>query len=101
MRRFLLLAAAVTGARAQLTFLRQAADLPEVADLKSRLAQDAEDDEAAIQQWSEVWSLALAEGLALSLSFWQMFSTAWGVSFRRLAAVQAGLLELWYMLLLP
>ena len=25
----------------------------------------AEDDEAAIQQWSEVWSLALAEGLNL------------------------------------
>src|SRR5690606_22214542 len=31
---------AIAGARAQLTFLRQAADLPEVADLKSRLAQD-------------------------------------------------------------
>ncbi|HAQ87346.1 MAG TPA: thioredoxin [Pseudomonas sp.] len=40
---------ALAGARAQLTFLRQAADLPEVADLKSRLAQDAEDDEAAYQ----------------------------------------------------
>ena len=40
---------ALAGARAQLTFLRQAADLPEVADLKSRLAQDAEDAEAAYQ----------------------------------------------------
>jgi len=40
---------ALAGARAQLTFLRQAAELPEVADLKSRLAQDAEDDEAAYQ----------------------------------------------------
>jgi len=40
---------ALAGARAQLTFLRQADDLPEVADLKSRLAQDAEDDEAAYQ----------------------------------------------------
>jgi putative thioredoxin len=40
---------AQAGARAQLTFLRQANDLPEVADLKSRLAQNAEDDEAAYQ----------------------------------------------------
>ncbi|MFC0711961.1 thioredoxin [Azorhizophilus paspali] len=40
---------ALAGARAQLTFLRQAADLPEVAILKSRLAQDANDDEAAYQ----------------------------------------------------
>jgi len=40
---------ALAGARAQLTFLRQANDLPEVADLKSRLAQNAEDDEAAFQ----------------------------------------------------
>ena len=40
---------ALAGARAQLTFLRQANDLPEVADLKSRLAQNAEDDEAAYQ----------------------------------------------------
>jgi putative thioredoxin len=39
----------LAGARAQLTFLRQANDLPEVADLKSRLAQNAEDDEAAYQ----------------------------------------------------
>lgn len=40
---------ALAGAKAQLTFLRQAADLPEVASLKSRLAQHAEDDEAAYQ----------------------------------------------------
>lgn len=40
---------ALAGAKAQLTFLRQAADLPEVATLKSRLAQDAGDDEAAYQ----------------------------------------------------
>ncbi len=40
---------ALAGARAQLTFLRLANDLPEVADLKSRLAQNAEDDEAAYQ----------------------------------------------------
>ena len=39
----------LAAARAQLTFLRQAADLPEMADLKSRLAQNAEDDEAAYQ----------------------------------------------------
>ncbi|MCQ4311105.1 thioredoxin [Pseudomonas stutzeri] len=40
---------ALAGARAQLAFLRQANDLPEVADLKSRLAQNDEDDEAAYQ----------------------------------------------------
>jgi len=40
---------ALAGARAQLTFLRQANELPEVALLKSRLAQSAEDDEAAYQ----------------------------------------------------
>ncbi|WP_350447672.1 thioredoxin [Pseudomonas solani] len=40
---------ALAGARAQLTFLRQAADLPEAADLKSRLAQNADDDEASYQ----------------------------------------------------
>lgn len=40
---------ALAGARAQLTFLRQAVDLPEVATLKSRLAQDAGDDEASYQ----------------------------------------------------
>ncbi len=41
--------AALAGAKAQLTFLRQAADLPEAAELKSRLAQNPEDDEAAYQ----------------------------------------------------
>ncbi|NWD70308.1 thioredoxin [Pseudomonas gingeri] len=41
--------AALAGAKAQLTFLRQAADLPEVADLKARLAQNPQDDEAAYQ----------------------------------------------------
>lgn len=40
---------ALAGARAQLTFLRQAADLPEVASLKTRLGQNAEDDEACYQ----------------------------------------------------
>ena len=40
---------ALAGARAQLTFLRQAADLPEVASLKTRLAQNGADDEAAYQ----------------------------------------------------
>lgn len=40
---------ALAGARAQLTFLRQAADLPDPATLKSRLAQDGEDDEATYQ----------------------------------------------------
>ena len=40
---------ALAGARAQLTFLRQAEELPEVADLKTRLAQNAEDDEASYQ----------------------------------------------------
>ncbi|MNY48033.1 hypothetical protein D3C86_1833380 [compost metagenome] len=40
---------ALAGARAQLTFLRQAADLPEVASLKTRLAQNGEDDEAVYQ----------------------------------------------------
>lgn len=38
--------------RAQLTFLRQAVDLPDLADLKARLAQNNEDDEAA-------WQLAI------------------------------------------
>lgn len=40
---------ALAAARAQLTFLRQAHDLPDAAELKSRLAQNAEDDEAAYQ----------------------------------------------------
>jgi len=40
---------ALAAARAQLTFLRQAADLPDSATLKTRLAADAGDDEAAYQ----------------------------------------------------
>jgi putative thioredoxin len=40
---------ALAGARAQLTFLRQAVDLPDAATLKSRLAQNAGDDEATYQ----------------------------------------------------
>ncbi|MBA1203103.1 thioredoxin [Pseudomonas capeferrum] len=41
--------AALAGAKAQLTFLAQAASLPEAAELKSRLAQNPQDDEAAYQ----------------------------------------------------
>ena len=41
--------AELAGARAQLTFLGQAADLPDVADLKTRVAQNPQDDEAAYQ----------------------------------------------------
>ncbi|WP_028633054.1 thioredoxin [Pseudomonas parafulva] len=59
--------AALAGAKAQLTFLRQAESLPEVADLKSRLAQNAEDDEAAyqlsIQQLARQQYEAALEGL--------------------------------------
>ncbi|MGS0939438.1 thioredoxin [Pseudomonas luteola] len=40
---------ALAGAKAQLTFLRQAASLPDAADLKARLAQDPADDEATYQ----------------------------------------------------
>ncbi|WP_425913216.1 thioredoxin [Pseudomonas sp. GWSMS-1] len=40
---------ALAGARAQLTFLRQASELPDVASLKTRLGQNAEDDEACYQ----------------------------------------------------
>ncbi|MGV6955656.1 thioredoxin [Pseudomonas chlororaphis] len=40
---------ALAGAKAQITFLKQAADLPDSADLKSRLAQNPQDDEAAYQ----------------------------------------------------
>ncbi|MDX1368329.1 thioredoxin [Pseudomonas sp.] len=40
---------ALAGARAQLTFLGQAADLPDVASLKTRLAQNGADDEATYQ----------------------------------------------------
>ena len=58
---------ALAGAKAQLTFLRQAADLPEVATLKSRLAQNAEDDEAvyqlAVQQLARQQYEAALEGL--------------------------------------
>ncbi|MGA8137497.1 MAG: thioredoxin [Pseudomonas gingeri] len=59
--------AALAGAKAQLTFLRQAADLPEVADLKARLAQNPQDDEAsyqlAVQQLSRQQYEAALEGL--------------------------------------
>lgn len=41
--------AALAGAKAQLTFLGQAATLPDAADLKSRLAKNPQDDEAAYQ----------------------------------------------------
>jgi putative thioredoxin len=40
---------ALAGARAQLTFLRQAGELPDAAELKSRLAQNPADDEALYQ----------------------------------------------------
>lgn len=39
----------LAGARAQLTFIRQANELPEAASLKSRLAQNPQDDEAVYQ----------------------------------------------------
>ena len=59
--------AALAGAKAQLTFLRQAADLPEAADLKARLAQNPQDDEAAyqlaVQQLSRQQYEAALEGL--------------------------------------
>jgi putative thioredoxin len=41
--------AALAGAKAQIKFLGQAADLPDVADLKSHLAQNPQDDEAVYQ----------------------------------------------------
>jgi putative thioredoxin len=41
--------AELAGARAQLTFLADAAALPEAAELKTRLAQNPQDDEAAHQ----------------------------------------------------
>ena len=41
--------AALAGAKAQLTFLRQVVALPDAATLKTRLAQNAEDDEALYQ----------------------------------------------------
>lgn len=40
---------AVAAVRAQLTFLRQAVELPDMADLKTRLGKDANDDEALLQ----------------------------------------------------
>lgn len=40
---------AIAAVRAQLTFLRQSAELPDMADLKTRLAKDAHDDEAVLQ----------------------------------------------------
>lgn len=40
---------AVAAVRAQLTFLRQAAKLPDMAELKTRLAKDSNDDEAVLQ----------------------------------------------------
>ncbi|WPO99488.1 thioredoxin [Pseudomonas sp. HR96] len=59
--------AALAGAKAQLTFLRQAATLPDPAELKSRLGQDPGDDEAAyqlsIQQLSRQQYEAALEGL--------------------------------------
>jgi putative thioredoxin len=58
---------ALAAARAQLTFLRQAADLPDAAELKSRLAQDPGDDEAtyqlAIQQLARQQHEAALDGL--------------------------------------
>ncbi len=58
---------ALAGAKAQLTFLRQAADLPDSAELKSRLAQDSNDDEAtyqlAIQQLARQQYEAALDGL--------------------------------------
>ncbi|MBD9485264.1 thioredoxin [Pseudomonas sp. PDM14] len=58
---------ALAGAKAQLTFLRQAADLPDSADLKSRLAQHPDDDEAlyqlAVQQLARQQYEAALDGL--------------------------------------
>jgi putative thioredoxin len=59
--------AALAGAKAQLTFLGEAAALPDVADLKTRLAQNPQDDEAAyqlaIQQLSRQQYDAALDGL--------------------------------------
>ncbi|WP_220811440.1 thioredoxin [Pseudomonas paralcaligenes] len=58
---------ALAGARAQLTFLRQAASLPDGAELKSRLAQSPGDDEAsyqlAVQQLARQQYEAALDGL--------------------------------------
>lgn len=40
---------AIAAVRAQLAFLRQVVELPDMADLKSRLAKNANDDEALLQ----------------------------------------------------
>ena len=59
--------AALAGAKAQLTFLGEAKALPDAADLKSRLAQNPQDDEAAhqlaIHQLSRQQYDAALEGL--------------------------------------
>lgn len=59
--------AALAGAKAQLKFLAQAADLPDVADLKTRLAQNPLDDEAvyqlAVQQLARQQYDAALDGL--------------------------------------
>ncbi|GGJ98956.1 thioredoxin [Pseudomonas matsuisoli] len=58
---------AIAAVRAQLTFLQQAGELPDVATLKSRVAQNADDDEAhyqlAIQQLSRQQYEAALDGL--------------------------------------
>ena len=58
---------ALAGAKAQLTFLRQAANLPDGAELKSRLAQNPDDDEAcyqlAVQQLARQQYEAALDGL--------------------------------------
>ncbi|MDG9929273.1 MULTISPECIES: thioredoxin [unclassified Pseudomonas] len=58
---------ALAGAKAQLTFLRQAANLPDGAELKSRLAQNPGDDEAsyqlAVQQLARQQYEAALDGL--------------------------------------
>jgi putative thioredoxin len=54
--------AALAGAKAQLTFLRQAGTLPDAADLKSRLAQNP-GDELSNQQLSRQQYEAALEGL--------------------------------------
>ena len=58
---------ALAGAKAQLTFLRQANDLPDSAELKSRLAQNPDDDEAlyqlAVQQLARQQYEAALDGL--------------------------------------
>lgn len=59
--------AELAGAKAQLTFLAQAAQLPESAELKRRVAQNPQDDEAvyqlAIQQLSRQQYEAALDGL--------------------------------------